>query len=162
MKKPFVITLTVILLLLVVVFYYSFGIKSEKGRIYNDNPALAQDGDTYTYLNRVGETDNGKIDISYSKFSGSDTIWIIQAKKQTEIKFEYTSEVSKGKFKAVLITPSKEVINMFEGDGQGGCTFAGPEGKYLFKLAGDNASGKVDINILENNDIRVTVASKNT
>lgn len=160
MRKPFVVALTVILLLLVAVFYYSFGLNNEKGRIYNDSTALAQEGDTYSYLNRVGETDKSEINISYSKFSGSDTIWIIQAKKQTEIKFEYSSEVSNGKFKAVMISPDKEVANIFEGDEQGGCTFAGSEGKYLFKLAGDNASGEVKIRILENNDISVIVASK--
>ncbi len=129
---------------------------SDKGEIYNSDKLISQEGDNFTYFSRNGETDEKSLDIKFDNFSGSDSIWTIDFKEQIQLKFNYSSEVSKGSFKGVLVSPEKKVNIIFENSDEGEQTFSGPAGKYIFKLVGDNTNGKVNVELTANQDIVIT------
>ena len=138
------------------------GVVFAKNNIYNNNEKIVKYDYSYNYTNRIGEGENSddKIDIKYSGFYGTDTIWILESKEESEITFNYDSTVNSGDFKAVLINPQKEVKNILEGTGQGNKTMKLAKGKYKFKLVGRNAEGQVKISINKNNNIEITKSNK--
>jgi uncharacterized protein YxeA len=133
-----------------------------KNNIYNNNEKIVKYDYSYNYTNRIGEGENSndKIDIKYSGFYGTDTIWILESKEESEITFNYDSIVNSGDFKAVLINSQNEIENILEGTDQGNKTMKLAKGKYKFKLVGRNAEGKVKISIDKNKSIEVSKPNK--
>lgn len=133
------------------------GVGYEKKNMYDDNEKIVQEGDSYTYINRIGTgNSDDKIDVKYSGFYGIDTIWSLELKEDGEITFNYDSTVNSGDFKAVLINPQKEIENIFEGTDQGEKTIKLTKGKYRFKIVGRKAEGKVKISINKNQNVEIT------
>lgn len=130
-------------------------VSREQKSMYNDNSLITKEGDTYNFTNRVGEIDDSKIEIKYGKFYGSQTIWIIEVEKQGEIEFDFNSKVNSGKFKGVLISPENEIINIFENDNEGSYKVQVSEGKYRFKIIGNDARGKVEVELELDNDMKI-------
>lgn len=138
------------------------GVVFAKNNIYNNNDKIVEYDYSYNYINRIGEGEksNDKIDIKYSGFYGTDTIWILESKEESEITFNYDSKVNSGDFKAVLINPQKEVKNILEGTEEGSKTIKLAKGKYKFKLVGRNAEGKINISIDENKNVEISKSTK--
>ena len=110
-----------ICLLFLIGIIINCGVVFAKNNIYNNNEKIVEEDYSYNYTNRIGEGENSndKIDIKYSGFYGTDTIWILESKEESEITFNYDSTVNSGGFKAVLISPQKEIENILEGTEQG-------------------------------------------
>lgn len=144
-----------ICLLLLMCTFTGCDMDNEKGDIYNDNERISRDGDSYSYMRRSQSSSNNHITIKYGKFSGTDTIWIIESKGDSEITFDYDSQVESGDFKGVLITPEKEVETVLEGTDDGEKTIKLTEGKYRFKFVGSKAKGKIEISIEESENVKV-------
>jgi hypothetical protein len=110
-------------------------------------------------LSRISSNDsnekNNKIELQFSKFYGSDTLLNIVSREKQKLELNFISEITKGKFKAVLITPAEEVLVIFEGSGEGTKIIDVNEGKYRFKIVGQDAGGKMQLEIKENINIEL-------
>lgn len=159
-KKTFFIILAVILFSLVI---YSFNPKNQFKDIYTDENKICAEYDSYSFYNRTGTTNNKKnhLEISYKGFDGMQTIWIIQAQKPCKIEMDFDSEVKRGKFKTVLISPEKRVITMFEQTKKGTRSEDLSKGEYRIKIVGQNAKGHISMTILNNDSMRLTRGDEN-
>lgn len=101
------------------------------------------------------EDSNDKIDIKYSGFYGTDTVWTLESKQEGEVAFEYNSIVISGDFKAVVINPKNEVDTILTGNKQGNKTLKLENGKYIFKIVGRNAKGEATISVNGNQNVKI-------
>jgi hypothetical protein len=135
------------------------GVSNKQRNLYTNDESIAQEGDTYSYLSRISSNDsnekNNKIELQFSKFYGSDTLLNIVSREKQKLELNFISEITKGKFKAVLITPAEEVLVIFEGSGEGTKIIDVNEGKYRFKIVGQDAGGKMQLEIKENINIEL-------
>lgn len=131
-------------------------VDSEEDDMYSNNDKISTDFDSYSYLRRNESGSEDHINFKYGKFSGTDTIWIIESNGDGEITFNYDSKVDSGDFKGVLITPEKQVETVLEGVDKGEKTIKLSEGEYRFKFVGKKAKGKIDISIEEDDDAKIT------
>ena len=128
--------------------------------MYNNNNKIVQEDNNYTYMTCKSTRKNNEIEIKYSGFSGIDTIYILEAKEDTEITFNYDSTVDKGKFKAVLINHKNEVETILEGSEESSKTIKLAKGQYSFRNVGANADGKTTISISSNSNVKITEDKK--
>jgi len=84
-----------------------------------------------------------------------DTIWKLETSQDTSVNIEYTSEISSGKFKVVLINPDDEVINILEQSTSGNRDVNLINGKSRIKIVGNNARGKLQLSISSNKDVKL-------
>jgi hypothetical protein len=121
------------------------GIDKDKEAIYDDDKRIAQEGDSYSFFQRSGEEEKkgNHLKLQYSRFYGVQTLWAYESPKECEINLNYDSQVDKGKFKVVLVTPKQEVIKIAEQDDKGSFKAVVPKGKYSVKIVGNNAKGEI-------------------
>lgn len=137
-----------LIMALIIAFYGCSSAVDGKKRIYGDDELIRSEGDSFSFQDRIGETGDSQIELKYSKFTGAQTIWNITVDKQGEIKFEFKSDVDSGKFKGVLIQEKGDITTVFEGSREGSHMVVLPEGKYRFKIVGNNASGEIKIDLV--------------
>jgi hypothetical protein len=129
----------------------------EKLNIFDDESAIVQEADHYTYLNRVGtENTSERIDLQYSGFSGSDTIWTFEVEEAGQISLEFDSTVASGDFKVVLVTPEQEIEEVLVGEQAGDQTFDLTAGKTVLRLIGREASGQIVLEITQSQNVEIT------
>lgn len=136
--------------LLVIVFTLLtvlFGCGSDKGELYDSDIEIAKTGDSYTFVGRIGNQNKNQIDFSFKKFSGLQTQWLIEAKDNSEIKLHYDTEIEKGEFKIVFVTPKQEVTNIAQNTSKGSYKVKTSKGKYRIKIVGRNAKGKIKMDL---------------
>ena len=116
------------------------GISVKQKNIYKIDEQIAKEADTYSYLNRVDIEGSSKkinqVHIEFSKFYGTDTIWRIETSGNNTLELSYKSEISKGKFKLVLVTEDEKVVNLFEGSDEGTREVDIEKGTYRLKWLG--------------------------
>jgi hypothetical protein len=86
-----------------------FGCSMDKGELYDRDKEIAKEGDSYTFVGRIGNENKELIEFSFKKFSGVQTQWLIEAKENSEIELKYDTKIEKGDFKIVFVTPKQEV-----------------------------------------------------
>lgn len=149
--------LIILFLFILIILAGCNGISNKQKGIYTNNKQIAEKADTHTYSNRVGNKDSienvNHVNLEFSKFYGTDTLWSIESSGKDELEINYSLNISRGKFKAVLITPKEEVLDLFEGTNEGVKNIDIDEGKYRFKIVGQDAKGKIQIGIKENTNI---------
>jgi len=123
--------------------------------IYNDDSKISGEADSYTFRTRLGNTYDDKAKFKFSKFYGMETLWVVNAKAEGAITLDIKAEVNNGKFKAVLISPDKQVSTIFEGSKEEKLEVKVPKGKSRIKVVGDGAKGEVNIIIKESDNIKV-------
>jgi len=153
MKKAWCVLL---ITALIIAFYGCSTAGDEKKKNYSDDELIRSEGDSFSFQDRTGETGDSQIEVKYSKFIGAQTIWNIAVDKQGEIKFEFKSDVDGGKFKGVLIPESGDITTVFEGSKEGSHMVVLPEGKYRFKIVGNNASGEIKIDLILGKEMKST------
>lgn len=118
----------------------------DKLNIYADDAMIAAEGDSYTFTNRVGGVnEDDTLDLTYSGFTGSNSIWTVEFAESGTLTLQYQSTVKAGDFKVVLVGPEKQVMTLFEGTQAGEKTADLPAGNYTLKLVGREASGSVNL-----------------
>ncbi|MEQ8197891.1 MAG: hypothetical protein ABRQ27_07795 [Clostridiaceae bacterium] len=148
-------------LLFLVVIINGCEVSQDKRNIYDDNDRIAQQGDSFSYSTRTDTEDsNDKIDVKYSGFYGTDTIWNFDSKEDGEITIKYDSVVNSGDFKAVLINTKNEVNNILTKNQQGEKTIKLSQGKYIFKIVGRNAKGEIKVSINKSQNVEITKVIK--
>lgn len=128
----------------------------QKG-IYGDFKKIVKQWDSYTYKKRVGSISNNEGNISFSKFSGMETLWNIRAGEESSITINYDFEIDKGDFKLVLINP-KSGIEILKGSSNGEYEIELMEGKSRIKIVGREAKGKISIVLTSKGDVNIRKA----
>lgn len=132
-----------------------------QGSIYYNEKRIAKDKESYSVSGFSATTkDIEGYRLTYSKISGDCLMWRLEPEKETEITFNYDSELYKGKFKVVLINLDKqETINILEGSEEGTKTIRLTGDRYVIKFVGKDAAGELEFSAENNKDIKVSNAS---
>lgn len=110
-------------------------ITTDKSEIYDDFNRIVKQGDSYSYLEKLGDIDA----LEFKDFSGMETVMYIEEKSILTLEVDY--DVDKGKFKIVLISPEQEIISLRHGVHELNLDMK----KYRIKIVGDHAYGHVSI-----------------
>jgi hypothetical protein len=152
--------LTFLLCLLVITLGGCSSISNYQKSIYNDDTKIAKEADSYSYLKRVGNVKDNKVTLTFEKFNGSDTIWTINTKEDGSINVNFSADIEKGGFKAVIITADNKVSNIFENTINGSREIRVLKGKNRLKFIGDGASGEINITINLGKDMNLFSSSE--
>lgn len=127
-----------------------------KQNIFDDEAALVQEADSYTYANRLGGGESqDQLDLEYSGFSGMETIWTFEVEDAGQLSLAFDSSVESGDFKVVLITPDKEIEEVLNGEQQGETTLALGQGTTILRLVGRDAGGHIVLSITQNQGVTI-------
>ncbi len=157
----------VILMILIMVstsLLYGCNTNEQKSSIYDNNDKILQDGDSFSFTDRIGKTDENRLDIRYNRFYGVQTIWVIKVEKPGVINVDYASEVTSGDFKVVLETPEQELIRIVEDKGkrQGSHKLNATAGTYKIKIVGKNAFGRIKVDLETESEVEIIVQDNNS
>lgn len=127
-------------------------------KLYDNTAEIVQDGDTYSYTNRTWEVIGDNCTLTFSSFSGMETLWFIQAEGKGKVTFDHVQQVDRGKFKFVVISPAGQVKTLAEGSTEGRLELKISErGSYRIKVVGHGAKGKLNTSIHSDAGIRVAM-----
>jgi len=113
---------------------------ADSKKIYDDNEKIVTEGDTYTFIDRIGDVLEDEASLEVKGFYGTETIYTFE--NIEEITITITQDVNKGRFKVVLINPQNEITVL-----NGTSTITMSDGKYRIKIVGENAFATIDITI---------------
>lgn len=152
-RKFFIFSVVILSFILV-----GCSIHDGKERMYNNKASIVSDADSFTFVKRSeNSTGANDIKIHYGGFSGVDTILEIESKDTQTIGFDFDSSNKDGKFKAVLVTPQKEIQTICEGSKKGKKKVKIDSGKYFLKIVGSNAKGDFNISYDRNDNVMFTL-----
>lgn len=142
--------------------------KKEKPDNYNDNKFITREVEFPSYKGRLAEKSQKIIDgvtkstfvVSYDEFNGAETIWHIENKGKSKVTLYFTSRINKGKVKGVFINDKNLVANVFSEDIKDGLELGLGDGIYRIKLVGDKFSGKVNLTLIGEGDMKVYLTEK--
>lgn len=120
-----------------------------KTDIYGDDAAIAQSGDSFSYVERIGGVLAMEADLKFKKFSGADTLWVVDAPADSTLTISYEQMLSRGKCKVVLVSPEGQNTVVAEGSGGGEEELTLKPGLSRIKLVGDRGEGRVNVQITE-------------
>lgn len=123
--------------------------------IYTDNAKIGRDIDSYSYKNSSSNSKDLEINKKFGSFTGMETVWIIDAKEETTVDIEFSSKLTSGLFKTVLVAPHSEVTNVFEQQKSGKATLQVQRGKNRIKIIGKEAVGEVSLSIKEGSGMNI-------
>ncbi len=84
--------------------------------VYDNDQKIAGKSNTYNLDNVTQTTEDGHFTASVEKMEGMDTIWVLDAEKDTTLDITYTLNVFSGKMKLVLINSKGEISIIAECD----------------------------------------------
>ncbi|MDT3425735.1 dipeptidyl aminopeptidase/acylaminoacyl peptidase [Paenibacillus forsythiae] len=131
-------------------------INDGKDKMYESDTDIVQEGDSFSYISRTGSTTTRIADLEFKGFSGTETIWIVDADKQTDLRIDYSLIVNKGEFKAVLVTPDGQVMKIAEGTGDGAGVKTLEKGRSRIKFVGARTAGKVEMHLQAGKAVKIT------
>lgn len=151
MKKTFWI---VVCLALVTGLLAACAPDSGKADIFEDDARIAEEGDTFSYaIRNAPTTAESQLNLTYTKFSGMETIWTLTAATESLAAFEYTSNVKSGDFKVVLIDPEDRVSVLVNGSMDGSQSFRLSPGEYRVKVVGRKTDGQIKFTLSLDADV---------
>ena len=108
---------------------------------------LVTQADDSSYSERLAQSRNNQIDISFSSFSGGDTIALVSAQEGDEVQIEFISEITKGDFVLVFINSKDELQVLATQSEKGIKKFIPGSGLSRIKMAGTEAVGSLRLRI---------------
>lgn len=124
------------------------GISRDRKYIFDDNLELIKEGDSFSYLRRDAKIYSNRAIVSFDDFNGAETVISINTSKGEEIKLKYEAEIKRGEFKIIIVSPLYELASIAEINKSGTYSLMAEKGKYKVKIAGRNAAGEVEIELL--------------
>ncbi|MHB1153481.1 MAG: hypothetical protein ACYCWE_15505 [Eubacteriales bacterium] len=93
------------------------------------------------------EYDYDNIEFSFNRLNGTQKAMITYLKKGQQVKVEFSSEISKGNFGAVILSPDKaHILERFLPDEEKTIHItAEADGDYLLVIAGESCEGNLKI-----------------
>ena len=142
--------------------------KKEKPDNYNDNKFIVREYDFPSYKGRFAEKSQKIVDgvtkssfiVSYTEYNGTETVWVIDNRGKSKVTLYFTSRVEKGKIKGVFINEKNIVANVFSKDIKDGIELGLGDGIYRIKLVGDKFSGKVNLTLIGEGNMRVFLTER--
>lgn len=145
MQKTFLLAISIALLIGLLT---ACAPDSGKAGIFEDDARIAEAGDTFSYAIRTAPTTGeNQLDLTYTKFSGMETIWTLTAASESLAAFEYSSKVKSGDFKVVLIDPEGRVSVLVNGSMDGSQSFRLSPGESRVKVVGRKADGQIKVTL---------------
>lgn len=132
-------------------------IGAHEKNMYDNEQRIKEQGDSYSYLLRKLNNNNDEVELKFSEFTGTDTLYTMECDFDTSIKLNYNLELSKGRFKIVVIDPSGDIMNITESSGKDTKEIKLKSGVYRIKLVGEKTSGLLKISILYDKNINIKV-----
>lgn len=145
-----------IMFLLTLIFFSGCEATNYQKSIYNDNSKIAKVADTATvgrYISNSLKKDTQNIKFGF--FYGVKTFFILDSDEENTVKVNFESKIDGGKFKVVLVTPDKKVVDIFAQSKKGSATLKIPKGKSRIKIVGNNAKGKLTLTVKSDGDVNI-------
>ncbi|MBI9098132.1 MAG: hypothetical protein JEY91_06620 [Spirochaetaceae bacterium] len=108
---------------------------------------LITQADDSSYSERLAQSHNNRSDISFSSFSGGDTIALVSAQEGDEVQIEFITEITKGDFVLVFINSKDELQVLATQSEKGIKEFIPGSGLSRIKMAGTEADGSLHLRI---------------
>lgn len=115
--------------------------------VYGDSEVIVQSGDSLTYSERIGEVIEQDAELAFTGFYGSDTLWSIESAADGKLGIGFEQNITKGKFKVVLITPEDDMVVVAEGSTEGTVELPLAKGTSRIKIVGNKGKGKVNLHL---------------
>lgn len=122
--------------------------------IYNNEKKIVSESDSYSYLRRKLENEEKNIKFEFVEFTGIDTAYNIESTKEGIIELQYESQILKGKFKILLITPKNEIITVLSGNSN----IKIESGQSKIRIVGYRSTGNFKMNIISTYGIDIKVS----
>lgn len=142
-KKFLQVLIAAILLLLILSSCYSR--ETEKEDFYWDEKKIVDQRDSYSYWKRNEEKREGGLVLSYSNFTGKETILRFKAGDGNLILIKIDISLTRGKFKVCIIQPDMKVITIDNFVNEREVQLKTIEGEYRVVIAGIQAYGRTAI-----------------
>ncbi|AIQ17688.1 hypothetical protein H70357_14220 [Paenibacillus sp. FSL H7-0357] len=140
---------------LAAVVFAGCGVDQKQKDVYGNNKVIVQSGDSLTYKDRIGEVTAQDAELNFTGFYGSDTLWSIEAAEEGKLGIEFEQDITKGKFKVVLITPEEETVVIAEGSAEGSVELPLIKGNSRIKIVGNKGKGNANLHLTAGKGIEV-------
>ncbi len=131
-------------------------INDGKDKLYGSDADIVKEGDSFSYTSRTGSTSTRIADLEFEGFSGTETIWSLDAEKKADLRIDYFLTVNKGAFKVVLVTPDDQAVTIAEGSCKGISKVSLNKGRNRIKFVGARTAGKVEMHLQAGKAIKIT------
>lgn len=115
--------------------------------IYDQDEALAQSGDKFSYVSRVGSATSNSAVMDFETFAGVDTLWNASSEGEGAIELTYRTAIDRGEFKFIIVGPDQQVTTLFSGSRTGKQRIPLDPGQTRLKIVGRSAAGEVDFRV---------------
>jgi len=133
--------------LMIAALLFSSCLNQNQKNVYNDDNKIASEGDSYTFISKVGKARESSFSFNYEGFTGKYTVLKITAEKETVITLELISEVKRGEFKLCLVNSALEVKTISEGSQDSSLPFTITAGDNRIIMVGSKAKGTVSCSL---------------
>lgn len=143
-----------IFLILIIAFVMLVGcegkLDTQQKSIYDDNNKIVTSSDSFNETDAKKSISNGKIEETFGDFYGIRTLADITSPGDNEsITINYSSNISKGNFKVVLVTPDNKVTEIKDINSKGE-EIKLSKGTTKIRIVGKDAVGNYSFNIKAN------------
>lgn len=90
--------------LLFIVFIIVTGcnyINNTQNKIYNNDNTQLQQGDSYTFKDKLGEIEDEKVNINFTDFTGLYSIWDVTTSLEQTLSLSIKGNIKRGDFKII-------------------------------------------------------------
>ncbi|MDR5659311.1 hypothetical protein RH915_07395 [Serpentinicella sp. ANB-PHB4] len=144
-----------VIVMSVIILSGCMSLTTTQRKAYDDDQYILQEKDNYTFTNRSYQDEDENYAMTFDTFYGVETLWEMDAEAEGKLFLEYESNLKKGSFRCVLVTPENEVITLFDGTDKGKLELDVVEGKSWLKIVGKDAGGAFAITINKAENIRI-------
>lgn len=148
----------IILLVILVISLGLVGCKSvDRGAstykdIYNDKESQVKLYDSFDYHSMNRNTSDDKLEISFKRFSGTDTLAQFRG---ASVRLNLKMVQKSGRLKLIVISPENEIVYEMAGNLEDKIDLDLEEGNYRVKLVGEKARGNVNLRILGGDSLEI-------
>ncbi|HAO61966.1 MAG TPA: hypothetical protein DCQ90_08720 [Erysipelotrichaceae bacterium] len=152
---------TILLILLIGLVSGCSQLNSYQAGIYDDDAKIANQGDSYTFANRLGSIKETSLHLEFGGFYGKQTVWTIEANEKGIVWLDVEIKLDGGRFKICLVDANREVTVIAENETDEVIQVEVPQGKNYLVLVGKNAKGnaRISLRIDENKRIEIELVN---
>jgi len=130
-------------LILVLVLAGCARIHAYQKSMYGDNSKIANQGDSYTFRDRIGSVKENNLSLTFNGFYGKQSIWRLDAVEDGSVDLDIKITMKTGMFKLCLINNENKVSLIAEGLSINKLSVPIKKGRSYLVIVGNNADGEV-------------------
>lgn len=157
-KNKLIISLLAVIALIIIVMDLFLNKNIFFGGFSNSYLTSKSDNETsFVYNHNDKKTDNGE-SFDFKGFNGKWSLIEIKSEKNNEITIHSNTKITSGEFCIVALDPNYKMVGKIEvKNKESEISFVTSEkGKYLIRIAGENASGKFDVKVSSTANIEIS------